>query len=98
MKQPLTSDATVPVTAAFAGDDAYKASKTSATAKLAYVSGRAYGLSANLPLVAIKPTPDTGDVRTADATSVSPPCAPRARAGPLARSGVAGDHRLFSPL
>lgn len=75
VKQPLTSDATVPVTAEFAGDDAYKASKTSATAELTYVSGRAYGLSANLPLVAIKPTPDTGDVRTADATSVSPPCA-----------------------
>ncbi|MGW5126565.1 choice-of-anchor P family protein [Streptomyces sp. NPDC004069] len=75
--QPLDGDATAPVTAQFAGDDAYKASDTSATLKLQYVTGRAFGLSADvlapLPL-SIAPTPDTGRVRTAGAESKAPPC------------------------
>ncbi len=79
VKQTLTDDATVPVTANFAADDAYNASKTSATVKLQYVTGRAFGLSADIPLlgtpIAIKPTPDTGVVRTADAATNAPPCA-----------------------
>jgi hypothetical protein len=41
----------VPVAANFAGDDAYNASKTSATVKLQYVTGRAFGLSADIPLL-----------------------------------------------
>jgi hypothetical protein len=75
VKQPLTADATVPVTVKFAGDDGYNASEATATVKLRYVTGRAYGLSATAPLVSVKPTPDTGDVRTADTTTVAPPCA-----------------------
>jgi Domain of unknown function (DUF1906) len=74
VKQPLTADATVPVTVEFAGDAGYNASKATATVKLRYVTGRAYGLSATAPLVSVKPTPDTGDVRTADTTTVAPPC------------------------
>ncbi|WP_137994859.1 M23 family metallopeptidase [Streptomyces vilmorinianum] len=76
--QPLGADATVPATAAFAGDDDFKASDTSATLKLQYVSGRAFGLSARVPVllipIAIAPTPDTGEVRTAGAETKAPPC------------------------
>jgi hypothetical protein len=74
VKQPLTADATVPVKVEFAGDDAYNASNATATVKLTYVTGRAYGLSATAPLVSVKPTPDTGEVRTADTTTVAPAC------------------------
>lgn len=77
--QPLTDDATVPVTAAFAGDDAYEPSEATATLGLQYVTGRAYGLSAQVPLpllpVGIDPTPDTGTVRTAGAETKAPECA-----------------------
>nr|WP_237536317.1 DUF1906 domain-containing protein [Streptomyces sp. SID5785] len=80
VKQPLTADATLPVAASFAGDDAYKASKTQATVRLQYVTGRAFGLSATVPLpllpVTVDPTPDTGDVRSAAAATVTPACAP----------------------
>ncbi|MGQ4384159.1 choice-of-anchor P family protein [Streptomyces sp. SAS_270] len=76
--QPLNADATVPVKAAFAGDDAYKASAVAATVKLQYVTGRAYGLSAAVSLlglpIGIQPTPDTGTVRTAGAGATAPPC------------------------
>ncbi|WP_369237853.1 choice-of-anchor P family protein [Streptomyces sp. R21] len=76
--QPLNADATVPVKAAFAGDDAYKASETAATVKLQYVTGRAYGLSAGISLlglpIGIRPTPDTGALRTAGAGATAPPC------------------------
>ncbi len=79
VKQPLTDEATVPVAASFAGDDAYNASKVSGTVKLQYVTGRSFGLSADVPLlglpISIKPTPDTGQVRTAEATTTAPPCA-----------------------
>lgn len=78
VNQPLTEKTTVPVTAAFKGDDGYKASKDSAQLKQQYVSGRAYGLSAEVPVLAlplsIDPTPDTGTVRTAKAETKSPAC------------------------
>ncbi|QNS07948.1 choice-of-anchor P family protein [Streptomyces xanthii] len=78
VQQPLNADATVPVTAEFAGDDAYKASKAEAAVSLQYVTGRAFGLSANVPLpllsVKVDPTPDTGEVRTAAAVTKAPPC------------------------
>ncbi|MCH6162794.1 choice-of-anchor P family protein [Streptomyces marispadix] len=83
VRQKLTEDGTVPVTARFAGDDEYEASKKSAKLKLEYVSGRAFGLSANAPLglpVSVEPTPDTGEVRTAGEESKSPPCAQNIRA------------------
>ncbi|MCX5361724.1 DUF1906 domain-containing protein [Streptomyces sp. NBC_00124] len=77
--QPLTGSATVPLKATFAGDEAYKASEATAELKLQYVTGRAYGLSAQIPVLAlpigIAPTPDTGVVRAADAKTVAPPCA-----------------------
>ncbi|MFE7108856.1 choice-of-anchor P family protein [Streptomyces sp. NPDC057575] len=77
--QPWVEGATVPLAVTFAGDDDYKASETSAELKLQYVSGRAYGLSAKVPVLllplVIAPTPDTGEVRTAGAETVAPACA-----------------------
>ncbi|MES5824303.1 choice-of-anchor P family protein [Streptomyces sp. RG80] len=77
--QPLTATATVPLKATFAGDEAYKPSEASAELKLQYVTGRAYGLSAQIPVlvlpIGIAPTPDTGVVRAADAKTVAPACA-----------------------
>ncbi|MDI3390197.1 choice-of-anchor P family protein [Streptomyces sp. B-S-A8] len=78
--QPLNDSATVPVRAAFAGDSLYLGSDTSAELKLRYATGRAYGLSAqaelgSLPLLDVEPQPDTGRIRTADATTTSTPCA-----------------------
>ncbi|MFD8453369.1 MULTISPECIES: choice-of-anchor P family protein [Streptomyces] len=76
--QPLNDTGTVPLTASFAGDDAYKASEDTAEVKLQYVTGRAYGLSARVPVlvlpITIAPTPDTGVVRAADAQTVTPAC------------------------
>jgi hypothetical protein len=77
--QPLTDSATVPLRASFAGDAGYLASETSAQLKLRYATGRAYGLSAHValvgvPLLEIEPQPDTGTVRTADATATGTPC------------------------
>ncbi|MGD1223577.1 choice-of-anchor P family protein [Streptomyces krungchingensis] len=77
--QPLTDAATVPLRASFAGDAGYLASDTSAQLKLQYATGRAYGMSAHVgllgvPLLEIEPQPDTGTVRTADATATDTPC------------------------
>lgn len=76
--QPLNADATVPVSVEFAGDAFYEPSTASATVLLEYYTGRASGLSASVPLplvgFEIEPTPDTGAVRTADATSTDTPC------------------------
>ncbi|WP_454851861.1 choice-of-anchor P family protein [Promicromonospora soli] len=76
--QPLTADATVPVTAEFAGDRDYEPSDASATVLLEHYTGRAFGLSGSVPLPLvgfdIEPTPDTGQVRTADASSTDTPC------------------------
>ncbi|HVV24574.1 MAG TPA: choice-of-anchor P family protein [Pseudonocardiaceae bacterium] len=63
----------VGVTAVFAGDTFYQPATASATLKFQYLTGRAYGLSAK-GLVSISPTPDTGPVATAAATTVAPPC------------------------
>ncbi|MFI6662923.1 choice-of-anchor P family protein [Streptomyces sp. NPDC050523] len=77
--QPLTDSATVPLRASFAGDAGYLASDTSAQLKLQYATGRAYGISAHVdllgvPLLKIDPQPDTGTIRTADATTTDTPC------------------------
>ncbi|GAB3141491.1 hypothetical protein GCM10027258_24250 [Amycolatopsis stemonae] len=76
--QPLTTSATVPVEAAFAGDAYYLPSQATASVRLQYYTGRAFGLAADvpLPLVPIRygPAPDTGSVRTATATENAPPC------------------------
>ncbi|NBM15772.1 choice-of-anchor P family protein [Streptomyces sp. GC420] len=77
--QPLTDSATVPLRASFAGDAGYLASDASAQLKLQYATGRAYGVQAHVdligvPLLEIDPQPDTGNVRTADATTTDTPC------------------------
>jgi murein DD-endopeptidase MepM/ murein hydrolase activator NlpD len=78
VNQPLNAAATVPVKAAFAGDEGFKASEATAEVKLQYVTGRAYGLSAEVPIllvpISLDPTPDTGAVRTAGAGTVAPDC------------------------
>ncbi|HEY3867122.1 MAG TPA: Ig-like domain-containing protein, partial [Actinocrinis sp.] len=61
------------VSAAFAGDGYYQPSSASATLAFEYLTGRAYGLSAS-GLVTVAPTPDTGNVSTASAGDVHPPC------------------------
>lgn len=76
--QPLNADATVPVSLDFAGDTYYEPSTASATVLLEYYTGRAFGLSGTVPLPLvgfdIEPTPDTGEIRTADATATATPC------------------------
>ncbi|MFH8465948.1 choice-of-anchor P family protein [Streptomyces sp. NPDC017991] len=77
--QPLNDSATVTLRASFAGDAGYLASDTSAQLKLQYATGRAYGVSAHVallgvPLLDVEPQPDTGTVRTADATTTATPC------------------------
>lgn len=66
VQQPLDAD-TIPLTVEFAGDDEYKSAKISAKVKLQSLSGRMYGLSADIPVlglpISIKPTPDTGEVQ-----------------------------------
>ena len=78
VNQPLTAAATVPVGAAFAGDQFYLPSSASATLLLQFLTGRAFGLSANINLLllslTVPPTPDTGPVRTASAGSTTTPC------------------------
>ncbi|MDT0300852.1 M23 family metallopeptidase [Streptomonospora wellingtoniae] len=77
--QPLTDDATVPLTARFEGSTAFEPSEASSELRLQYVTGRSYGIKADVPVlglpVSIDPTPDTGEVRTARAETVGPQCA-----------------------
>lgn len=79
VEQPLTEDASIPVTVEFAGDEAYEGSEDSAEVLLEHVSGHAYGISAEVPVlgvpVSIDPTPDTGEVRTAEEETHAPECA-----------------------
>ncbi|HEY3606132.1 MAG TPA: choice-of-anchor P family protein [Pseudonocardiaceae bacterium] len=78
VNQPLTAAATVPVTVTFAGDPFYLPVTGSATVRLEFYTGRAFGLSAQINLLltslAIPPTPDTGQVRTASASTTTTPC------------------------
>jgi len=59
----------------FGGDAFYQPASASATAKLRFLTGRAFGLSANINLLLLnrvfRPTPDTGQVRTAAASSTT---------------------------
>ncbi|MCQ4211197.1 choice-of-anchor P family protein [Streptomyces longispororuber] len=95
VEQPLTADATVPVTAAFAGDDAYKASEAAAELKLQYVTGRAYGLYGKVSVLGLPvvtgPTPDTGQVRTAGAGRTAPPCTQSVSALVLSADALCAD-------
>ncbi|WP_127355173.1 sialidase family protein [Actinacidiphila soli] len=76
--QPLNDTATVPLTATFEGDAYYRPSSATASLKLEYYTGRAYGLTGKVNLLltslTIPPTPDTGAVRTAQATTTNTPC------------------------
>ncbi|WP_405754558.1 hypothetical protein OG232_33225 [Streptomyces sp. NBC_01411] len=77
--QPLNAAATVPLHAAFAGGANYLKSSADASLLLQYYTGRAFGLSAQLHLPLLPPVdlpaqPDTGQVRTAGATTATPPC------------------------
>jgi hypothetical protein len=78
LDQPLNADATVPVTVDFGGDAFYLPSQDRDTVLLEYYTGRSFGLSAeiDLPLLelGVEPTPDTGPVRTAHASSTDTPC------------------------
>jgi Bacterial Ig-like domain (group 3) len=72
VNQPASST-TVPVSAVFAGDAFYKSASASATLKFQFMTGRAFGIESS-GLVGISPTPDTGPVATAGASTVAPPC------------------------
>jgi hypothetical protein len=63
----------VPVTAVFPGDAFYRPASASATLRFQFLTGRAFGLASS-GLVGISPTPDTGPVSTAGASTVAPPC------------------------
>jgi hypothetical protein len=84
VNQPLNAAGTVGITAVFAGDAITRPASTSATALLEFGTGRAFGFSAtiNLPSLSrrVAPVPDTGPVTTADAGSLTPPCAPHSGA------------------
>jgi hypothetical protein len=77
--QPLNAAATVPLAAAFAGDQLYLPSSASAQLLLEFYTGRGYGLSAAVtlllpPPVRLAPQPDTGQIRTAHASATTTPC------------------------
>ncbi|WP_329078537.1 choice-of-anchor P family protein [Streptomyces niveus] len=95
VEQPLSDDATVPLTAAFEGDDEYEPSDDTANLDLRYVTGRGYGLSAKVPLpllpLVIDPTPDTGTVREANAETASPECAEGIEALVLSAGGLCSE-------
>ncbi|MEV6054831.1 choice-of-anchor P family protein [Streptomyces sp. NPDC052107] len=76
--QPLNDAATVPMTVSFDGDAYYRPSRATAQLKLEYYTGRAYGIAGKVDLLLtqldLKPTPDTGAIRTAQASSTDTPC------------------------
>jgi hypothetical protein len=72
--QPLNATATLPVTAAFTGDEFYEPSQISAAAGLQHMTGRGFGVSGRALGVTVAATPDTGEVRVARATTATPPC------------------------
>jgi hypothetical protein len=84
VSQPLNATATLPVTATFAGDAFYLPSTGTATVRLRFMTGRSFGLSADVSALivhtSVPPTPDTGQVRTASATTTNTPCTATVRA------------------
>jgi hypothetical protein len=72
VSQPPTATS-LPVSAVFSGDAFYQPASASATLRLLYMTGRAFGLEST-GLVTIPATPDTGAVATSAATTVAPPC------------------------
>ncbi|MGW4215152.1 choice-of-anchor P family protein [Lentzea sp. NPDC004789] len=72
--QPLNATATVPVTATFTGDPFYEPSQASTAVGLQHMTGRGFGLSGTALGLTVPPTPDTGEVRVARASTTAPPC------------------------
>ncbi|RNL79153.1 Ig-like domain-containing protein [Nocardioides marmorisolisilvae] len=76
--QPLNAAATLPVGLTFAGDNFYMKSTGSSTIGLQYMTGRAFAVQASVIIpglqLTIKPTPDTGNVRTAVPFTKAPAC------------------------
>ncbi|MFG1905309.1 choice-of-anchor P family protein [Kribbella sp. NPDC048928] len=88
VNQPLNAAATVPVSAAFTGDDFYLSSSKSGTVLLEYYTGRSYGVTGTvgLPLLAevkVPPSPDTKGVRVAHVFASKTPCTAELGAGSL---------------
>lgn len=80
VEQPLNADARVDVSARFGGDGFYQPATASTSLPLEFLTGRAFDFSTHIdlppPLVRdVPPGPDTGAVRTADAGTLTPPCA-----------------------
>jgi len=78
VNQPLGSGGTVAISAVFPGDAFYLPAGVSATGKIEFYTGRAYGLSADVNLLLahlhLPPQPDTGEITTASAMSTTTPC------------------------
>ncbi|MCD0445832.1 Ig-like domain-containing protein [Glycomyces sp. A-F 0318] len=78
INQVLNEAATLPASAVFAGTSAYVGSDDTATVKLEYYTGRAYGMEATIDLlvlpVEVPSQPDTGELRTAAAATTEETC------------------------
>lgn len=79
VNQPLNEDATVPVSVEFDGDTYYEPSVEHDTVLLEYYTGRSYGAAATLELpggldLGLPEQPDTGPIRTAQASRAEPGC------------------------
>lgn len=78
VEQPLNDQASAPLAAAYAGDRGHERSVARGTARLEYVTGRAFGLSATVNLAVVRltlpPAPDTGVVRATGASVTAPAC------------------------
>lgn len=76
--QPLNATAAVQVTATFPGDEFYEPSQATAAVGLQHMAGRGFGVSGTVQVlglgVTVPPTPDTGEVRVARATTTAPSC------------------------
>ncbi|HEY0808378.1 MAG TPA: choice-of-anchor P family protein, partial [Pseudonocardiaceae bacterium] len=78
LNQPLNATATLPVSVGFTGDPFYLPSNAAATVRLEYYTGRSFGLSASINLLlgslTVPPSPDTGPIRVAKASTTTTPC------------------------
>ncbi len=78
--QPLGDPAAVAISASFAGDSAYLPSAAGAEALLQHMTGDAHAISGTahvlLGNIDLPRTPDTGQVRTAHASTTSTSCVP----------------------
>ncbi|MFI7673897.1 choice-of-anchor P family protein [Actinophytocola sp. NPDC049390] len=94
--QPLTDDATVPLTVSYAGKEGeYLESEITEELLLRYVTGRAYGLAASLNVLGVPlpvaATPDTGAVRAAGERAGEPVCVQNVNAVVLSAAALCAD-------